>query len=141
MKKPEPNETGPTPADEAPKVVIIGDDSPHLVQALSKAFKTAPVTVETALSAAETEALVAKTQREVGALPALVVSDVYMAGKTGIELTTALKNRYPNIQVLLMSAFASEQLRKRATSAGAVGLIAKPFDLRAFRDLVLRLIT
>lgn len=127
--------------EDAPKVVIIGDDSPHLVRALSKALRTAPVTIETALSADETEALVAQTEREKGVLPALVVSDVYMAGKNGLELTETLKREYPNLPVLLMSAFASEQLKQRAMAAGAVGLLPKPFDLSVFRDLVLTLVT
>ena len=66
----------------------------------------------------------------------LVLSDVRMPVMTGVELATRLKRMGYTKPVLLMSAFADEQLHATARELG-LGMLVKPFDLDDLRVAVL----
>ena len=56
-----------------------------------------------------------------------IVSDIQMPGTSGIELQQRLKAAGGAPPLILMTAFVSEAMRARATDAGAVCFLAKPF--------------
>lgn len=56
-----------------------------------------------------------------------VISDVQMSGMNGFELLYQIQVRHPNLPVILMSAFAEEQMRETALYWGAAELLLKPF--------------
>lgn len=65
-----------------------------------------------------------------------VISDVVMPTMGGMDLAGKLRERRPNIPVIMMSSYASEALEKEAHSKGAVGLVAKPFKLETVTRLL-----
>lgn len=65
-------------------------------------------------------------QREV---PALLISDVRLPGDDGLALLREAKSAYPNLPVLVMSAFTDVATTAAAYRAGAADYLAKPFDL------------
>jgi CheY-like chemotaxis protein len=69
----------------------------------------------------------------------LVLSDVRMPVMTGVELATRLKRMGYTRPVVLMSAFADEQLRETARKLG-LGMLVKPFDLDELRVAVTNVI-
>lgn len=56
----------------------------------------------------------------------IVVSDVQMAGMDGLGLLRNLKLNYPNLPVLLMTAYANIQDAVAAMKEGAIDYMAKP---------------
>jgi len=60
-------------------------------------------------------------------LPELIIMDIVMPGKNGIEAMIDIKKRFPNIKVVLMSALGQERLIMDAINAGAQKFIIKPF--------------
>jgi two-component system NtrC family sensor kinase len=54
----------------------------------------------------------------------LVLSDVVMPGRSGIQLARELRERWPDLRVVLMSGYTAEPLE--AADAGLV-LLPKPF--------------
>ena len=50
-----------------------------------------------------------------------------MPGLDGLELQSRLVAQGHHIQVIFVTAFPEERLRKRAINAGAVGFLSKPF--------------
>lgn len=57
-----------------------------------------------------------------------VVSDIQMPGVDGLELLRELKRRKPDLPVVLVSAFATEAIRRHAKALDAFCLLEKPFD-------------
>ncbi len=58
----------------------------------------------------------------------VVVSDIRMPGKDGLEVLQAAKQIDPNVEVVLMTAYASVQNAVEAIRAGAFDYLPKPFD-------------
>ncbi len=66
--------------------------------------------------------------------PHVVVMDIAMPGLNGIEATHQLKRRFPEINVLILSMYASEEYIFQTLRAGASGYLLKksvPKDLIA----------
>lgn len=57
----------------------------------------------------------------------LVVSDVRMPGMDGLELAWLLRD-LGGPPIVLVSAFATPELRREALDAGVLELLSKPFD-------------
>ena len=58
----------------------------------------------------------------------LVVSDLRMPGMKGSELLQVLAQRYPNIGLLLLTAYSDMEEIRRAVAARIYGLVMKPWD-------------
>jgi CheY-like chemotaxis protein len=65
-----------------------------------------------------------------------VISDVVMPEMGGFDLVTRLREKNPELPVIMMSSYASESLEEEARSRGAVGLVSKPFKLEAVTRLL-----
>ncbi|MGO9811443.1 MAG: response regulator, partial [Isosphaeraceae bacterium] len=66
-------------------------------------------------------------------LPQLILTDLIMPDMDGLELVQQVRDRFPSIPIILMTAFGSEEAAMRALRAGAANYIPKK-DLA--RDLV-----
>ncbi|ADL00500.1 response regulator transcription factor [Brevundimonas subvibrioides] len=59
--------------------------------------------------------------------PACVVCDIRMPGLSGIEVARALRARVVPVHVILVTGHADRDLVARATEAGAMLVLEKPF--------------
>lgn len=66
----------------------------------------------------------------------LVVSDVNMPGMDGHELLSVIRQRYPQVPVLLMTAFGAIERAVQAMRQGAVDYLLKPFEPKALLSLI-----
>jgi two-component system, NtrC family, response regulator HydG len=66
-----------------------------------------------------------------------VLTDVRMPRMSGIELLDEIQKINPNLPVILMTAYAADELTKQGLEKGAMGLLAKPFEI----SLVLNFLT
>ena len=57
--------------------------------------------------------------------PDLVLTDLQMPEMNGLELVTAIKDRFPNIPVILMTAQGSEEIAAQALQYGAASYVPK----------------
>lgn len=62
----------------------------------------------------------------------LLISDVNMPGKSGVELLRITKERYPYIAVLMATAVDERNVAIHAVQLGAYGYMIKPFDKNEF---------
>jgi len=68
----------------------------------------------------------------------LVVSDVNMPGMNGHQLLVAIRQKQPQLPVLLMTAFGAVERAVDAMRQGAADYLLKPFEPKALLDLVAR---
>src|ERR1700728_2730419 len=59
----------------------------------------------------------------------LIISDIYVDDKTGIDVLMAAKQQDPDCSVILMSARGTMETVMAATRNGAFDYLAKPFEL------------
>lgn len=112
---------------EQKKILIVEDES-HIALALCRALEfpasgthrveISPV-AETALSKLESESF------------DLVVTDLRMPGMGGIDFLRLVRERYPRVRTMLITAFGSPEIEDLAQRLGAAYL-PKPFSLQAF---------
>lgn len=57
--------------------------------------------------------------------PDVVVMDIRMPGKNGIDACREIKQKLPNVHVLMLTSFAEDEMLFEAIEAGAVGYVLK----------------
>ncbi|HEY44625.1 MAG TPA: response regulator transcription factor [Anaerolineae bacterium] len=57
--------------------------------------------------------------------PDVVLMDLVMPGMDGAEATQAIREQYPDVQVIALTSFKEEDLVQRALKAGAIGYLLK----------------
>ncbi len=65
-----------------------------------------------------------------GIEPTLIVilSDINMPGMDGLQLLGEIKQRFPHIPVMMVTAYGDDERRRRAEELGAAEFLAKPVD-------------
>lgn len=71
--------------------------------------------------------------------PDLILSDVRMPGRTGLEVLAQVRARGLTCPVLLLSAFADDPTREEARRLGAQALLDKPVDMDELKAAVMEL--
>jgi DNA-binding NtrC family response regulator len=66
----------------------------------------------------------------------VVVTDLRMPGRTGLQLLAAIKQRDPDIEVLVITGFPEIQTAVAAIKTGAFDYLEKPFEAAAFVERV-----
>lgn len=70
--------------------------------------------------------------------PAVVVSDIRMPGESGLDLLAQLKERYPRLPVIIMTAHSDLESAVAAFQGGAFEYLPKPFDVDHAVELIRR---
>jgi DNA-binding response OmpR family regulator len=66
----------------------------------------------------------------------LVLMDVRMPGMDGMEAFGVIRGRKPNAQVILMSAYSMDHLRRRCLDEGCLAFVRKPLDIESLLKLI-----
>ena len=61
--------------------------------------------------------------------PNIVLTDMRMPGRDGMDLLDTFKNEHPNIPIIMMTAFSDLETTVEAFDNGAWDYLAKPFDI------------
>ena len=70
--------------------------------------------------------------------PQVVVSDIRMPGTSGLDLLQTLKERAPNLPVIIMTAYSDLESAVAAFQGGAFEYLPKPFDVDHAVELIRR---
>ena len=57
-----------------------------------------------------------------------VLSDINMPGMDGLQLLGEIKQRFPDLPVMMVTAYGDDERRRRAAEYGAADFLAKPVD-------------
>ena len=112
--------------------VWVVDDDRSIRWVLERALKADGIDVTTFQSADET--LVA-LRRET---PSVLVSDIRMPGTDGLTMLGEINSRYPEMPVIIMTAYSDLDSAVSAYQGGAFEYLPKPFDVDEALSLVRR---
>ncbi len=112
--------------------VLIVDDDRSMCGMLERGLSSAAVRVSTRTGA--DQALEVCQREDVD----VVVTDVRMAGKSGLDLCRELRDLRPDVPVIVVTAFGDMSTAVDALRSGAFDFVTKPFDLEVLRAAVRR---
>ena len=119
---------------QKPKILVVEDDA-GLQEALADTLGLAQY--EVILAGNAEQALQQLKQHKIR----LVVSDVQMGAISGLELLKSIKLNYPQLPVLMMTAYATVNDAVTAIRLGAVDYLAKPFSPEVLVNMVSRYVS
>ncbi|HMU09665.1 MAG TPA: response regulator [Ferruginibacter sp.] len=109
------------------KSLLIVDDSILIVQRLTGLLKEAKVSRKVFTAENYNEAVKIIDENK----PAIVLLDIQLPGKNGIDLLRWINQEYPAIKVVMITNQVSEYYQRLCKEIGAVGFVdkSKDFDL------------
>src|SRR5487761_2563933 len=114
------------------KPVWIIDDDRSIRWVLEKALAREEIEYKSFASADEA------LEELPGNLPQMVISDIRMPGSSGLELLQKLRNDFPNLPVIIMTAYSDLESAVSAFQGGAFEYLPKPFDVNHAVELIRR---
>ena len=114
------------------KNVWIVDDDRSIRWVLEKALQKADIPCKTFSEAESVLQAIKKEQ------PALILSDIHMPGKSGLEMLSEIKKSYPKLPIIIMTAYSDLDSAVARFQGGAFEYLPKPFDIDKAIELVRR---
>ncbi|RYY63557.1 MAG: response regulator transcription factor [Chitinophagaceae bacterium] len=101
--------------------ILIADDHPIVRRGLREILQD-EYTTAVIVEVSDADAVIVECMRQRWDL---VISDISMPGRSGLEMLYQLKEQLPNVPVLMLSVYPEEQYAARVLKAGAVGYLNK----------------
>ncbi|MFH2139843.1 MAG: nitrogen regulation protein NR(I) [Pseudomonadota bacterium] len=114
------------------KPVWIIDDDRSIRWVLEKALAREEIEYKSFASADEALAELPNSQ------PQMVISDIRMPGSSGLDLLQTLRNDYPALPVIIMTAYSDLESAVSSFQGGAFEYLPKPFDVNHAVELIRR---
>ncbi len=102
--------------------LVIVDDAPFIREVLKSIF--AKTEIEVVAEAVDGEEAIEIVARE---KPHVVLMDIVMPRKSGIEAAAAINKDFPSIKIIACSTVDQNSMVMRAIEAGCCNYITKPF--------------
>lgn len=115
--------------NKTPMISIVDDDKSGRI-ALSSLVRS--MGYESCLFSCAEDFLASAERNETDCL----ITDFQMPGMTGLDLQGKLVSDGQNIPIIFITAYPEESVRNRATAAGAVSFLSKPFDGQVIIDCI-----
>lgn len=65
---------------------------------------------------------------------ALILSDINMPGISGFDLLEKVKSKFPQIRVMMVTAYGDPENQRKAIQMGADDLLSKPLDFTILEE-------
>ena len=117
--------------------IWIIDDDRAIRWVLEKALEREDIAARSFASATEALELLEAGTRP----PQVIVSDIRMNGASGLELLARVRERFPQLPVIIMTAYSDLDSAVQAFQGGAFEYLPKPFDVDHAVALIRRALT
>jgi two-component system nitrogen regulation response regulator GlnG len=114
------------------KPVWIVDDDQAIRWVLEKALSRAGIATRSFVGASDVSIALESE------LPAALISDIRMPGTDGFTLLKLVKDKFPSLPVIIMTAYSDLDTTVSAFQGGAFDYLAKPFDINEAVALIQR---
>jgi putative two-component system response regulator len=110
--------------EDPPVRILVVDDEPKIREVIQRLLQREGYTCEAAATGRA-----ALDRLADGEPVSLVVSDIHMPEMSGMELLAEMRDRYPDVGVLMVTGVDDRKVGIQALKLGAFGYVTKPFDL------------
>ncbi|MBI5017712.1 MAG: response regulator [Deltaproteobacteria bacterium] len=114
--------------------LLIVDDEKNIRLTLAQSLRSLGVEVETAVYAEEALYKLAQNDYD------LVLLDLELPGMGGMEMLRRAKRTRPDVPVMIITAYGTQETSEEALSLGAVEFVQKPFSSKEIRERVSRVL-
>ena len=115
--------------------VIVIDDEKIVGQMTKVALEADGHHVETFLNAEPAFARLREEKFDI------VITDLKMKGMDGMDVLRTIKTAYPEIKVIMVTAFASLDSAVEAMKSKVDGFFAKPVKIKELKECIVKLLT
>ncbi len=109
--------------------ILVVDDEPDVADLFRQRFRREVRQGDYVMHfAASGEQALERLAGEIQPTLVAVLSDINMPGMDGLQLLAEIKQRFPDLPVMMVTAYGDEARRRLATENGAAEFITKPVD-------------
>ncbi len=116
------------------KKILVVDDEPDVITTLMDSLEALGYMAEGAGNGVEALECLEKSSYD------LVITDIRMPEKNGIDLLNDIKAKYPKLPVVIITGYTLAYPPEQAQKEGAEGYIAKPFRINQIDDLLAKIL-
>ena len=111
------------------KRILVVDDEENVCQSVKKILSRKGYTVAESLTAEDAMKKMNESTYD------LVITDLMMPKTSGIELLQIIRDNYPDLEVIMITGYASIESAVKATKLGAAGYLPKPFTPEELNEI------
>jgi CheY-like chemotaxis protein len=109
--------------------ILVVDDEPDVAQLFRQHFRREVRQGDYVMHfAASGEQALERLDGEIEPQLIVILSDINMPSMDGLTLLHEIKQRFPNLPVMMITAYGDDERRRRASEYGAAEFITKPVD-------------
>ncbi len=108
-----------------PTTVLVVDDEEDILHAIADALEREGIVAHRALNGKQALEILKRQGRNIH----IMITDILMPDISGVELLLMAKEINPDIKVIVITAYGSEDVRREVYSKGAIAYLEKPFDI------------
>jgi len=110
--------------------ILVVDDEPNVLDVIQSFLENEGYEVLVAESGAMMMGELEETE------PNIILLDIRMPDIDGLQCLRIIKDRYPGIEVVMMSGFATAQMAKKSLEIGAFDYIRKPISFNHLKEVI-----
>jgi DNA-binding NtrC family response regulator len=110
--------------------VLLVDDEKEFLEIMSERMKARDMDVTTATSAQQALEIIEKESFDA------IILDFQMPGMDGMDALKAIKAKKPELQIILLTGYATVEKGVEAMKIGATDFIEKPADLEVLAEKI-----
>jgi len=118
--------------NDTQRCILIVDNEEDLTWSISKALEKNDQHFAVVCAPNGDAALEVLSHRAVD----IVISDIRMPGRDGLQLLEDIHRDYPGTKVIIMTAYGSHEVHDEICERGAAFYLEKPFEIRYLRKLI-----
>ena len=115
--------------------ILVVDDEPDVAELFRQRFRReARQGTYVMHFASSSEDALSKLNNGVQPQLIVILSDINMPGMDGLTLLGEIKQRWPELPVMMVTAYGDDERRRRANENGAAEFITKPVDFEMLKE-------
>jgi two-component system, response regulator, stage 0 sporulation protein F len=123
-----------------PVSILVVDDEPDVADMFRQRFRREARQGTYVLHfAGSGEEALARLEEPIRPEILVILSDINMPGMDGLGLLREVKRRWPELPVMMVTAYGDEERRRRASQYGALEFLTKPVDFDHLKAQLTRL--